>query len=158
MVNYQSAEGHYPSAAITNKDGKPLLSWRVAILPYLEDFDGRGLGDLHKTFHLDESWDSPHNKQLLGEMPAVFASPADRSGKATTTPYRVFVEREEEVPVLAEKAGAMFRLNRGTEIQEITDGTNNTIMVVESAGSVPWTKPEELSFSTTSLFLRWAAR
>ena len=67
MVNYQSAEGHYPPAAITSKDGKPLLSWRVAILPYLEDFDGHTLGDLHKAFHLDEPWDSPHNKALLGQ-------------------------------------------------------------------------------------------
>jgi hypothetical protein len=142
MVNYQSAEGHYPAAAITSKDGKPLLSWRVAILPYLEDFDGHTMGDLHKSFHLDEPWDSPHNKQLLGEMPAVFVSPPDRSGKATTTSYRVFVEREEA------NAGAvaMFRVNRGTEIQEITDGTNNTIMVVEAAGLVPWTKPEELPY------------
>jgi RNA polymerase sigma factor (sigma-70 family) len=150
MVNYQSAEGHYPAAAITSKDGKPLLSWRVAILPYLEDFDGHTLGDLHKDFHLDEPWDSPHNKQLLDKMPAVFVSPTDRSGKATTTPYRVFVGNVAR-PVQpgvepSVGAGTMFRVNRGTGIQEITDGTNNTIMVVEAAQAVPWTKPEELPY------------
>ncbi len=150
MVNYQSAEGHYPPAAITSKDGKPLLSWRVAILPYFTGGYGHNLGDLHKDFHLDEPWDSPHNKQFLDKMPAVFVSPTDRSGKATTTPYRVFagnVSRPVE-PGVEPSVGAqtMFRVNRGTGIQEITDGTNNTIMVVEAAQAVPWTKPEELPY------------
>ena len=91
MHNYESAEGHFPPAAITGKDGKPLLSWRVAILPYLEDYDGQSRSDLHKTFQLDEPWDSPHNKALLARMPAVFASPGDGNRSPSSTAYRGFV-------------------------------------------------------------------
>ena len=56
-----------PKAAISDKDGRPGLSWRVAILPYL------GQKSLYEKFKLDEPWDSPHNKPLLAEMPEVFA-------------------------------------------------------------------------------------
>ena len=63
MHNYREAHGRFPAPAIQGKDGKPLLSWRVAILPYLEE-DG-----LYQSFKLDEPWDSPHNKPLLERMP-----------------------------------------------------------------------------------------
>jgi RNA polymerase sigma factor (sigma-70 family) len=154
MVNYQSAEGHYPPAAIMSKDGKPLLSWRVAILPYLEGFEA-----LYKEFRLDEAWDSPHNMALLVRMPSVFSSRADHIATPTTTPYRVFVgskESQQEARLMTGvepggmipfEAGTMFRVHRGTELREITDGTNNTILVVEAAQAVPWTKPEELSYA-----------
>jgi hypothetical protein len=56
--NYASAHGGLPSAAINSRDGKRLLSWRVAILPYLEE------GPLYQKFGLDEPWDSTHNKEL----------------------------------------------------------------------------------------------
>ena len=74
MHNYHAANDHLPPAAIKDKAGKPLLSWRVAILPYLEQ------AALYNKFHLDEPWDSPHNKALIASMPAVYAcpEPADR--------------------------------------------------------------------------------
>jgi RNA polymerase sigma factor (sigma-70 family) len=91
LHNYHAAEGHFPPATTTGRDGQPLLSWRVAILPYLQDYDGRSQDDLFKAFHLDEPWDSPHNKALLERMPAVFASSGARSGQPFTTAYRGFV-------------------------------------------------------------------
>jgi hypothetical protein len=57
--NYHESNGSLPPAAITDRNGKPLLSWRVAILPYLES------SPLHSKFHLDEAWDSLHNLSLL---------------------------------------------------------------------------------------------
>ena len=54
--NYLSANNAFPKAAITDKQGKPLLSWRVAILPYIDQ------RDLYNKFKLDKPWDSPHNK------------------------------------------------------------------------------------------------
>jgi RNA polymerase sigma factor (sigma-70 family) len=107
--NYVTAEGHFPPAAITGKDGKPLLSWRVAILPYLEDYDASSREDLFKQFHVDEPWDSPHNKALLAKMPAVFASPSNRDAQAFTTTYRGFVSDE---PQAAAGAG-MGMMMRG---------------------------------------------
>ena len=61
----------FPPAYTTSKDGKPLLSWRVLILPYLEQ------EALYKQFHLDEPWDSPHNRTLIARMPTVYRCPME---------------------------------------------------------------------------------
>src|SRR5262245_56693586 len=66
MHTYHDKHRSFPAAAIYGKDGKALLSWRVALLPYL------GLEALYKEFKLDEPWDSAHNKRLLEKMPAVY--------------------------------------------------------------------------------------
>ncbi|MFL5342322.1 MAG: DUF1559 domain-containing protein [Gemmataceae bacterium] len=129
MHNYHDVHGKFPSAAICDKNGKPLLSWRVAILPYVEQ------DNLYKQFHLDEPWDSDHNKKLLAQMPPVYALPGVNQPGDTTTHYRVFVDN-----------GAGFDLRKGTRIMDITDGTSNTIMIAEAADAVPWSKPEELEF------------
>ena len=83
--NYQEANGSLPPAAITDRNGKPLLCWRVAILPYLES------SPLYSRFHLDEPWDSPHNLALLDPMPMVYACPSDRNRKPGMTGYQVVV-------------------------------------------------------------------
>ena len=66
LHNYHDAHGHFPTD-IRDKDGKPLLSWRVHILPYIEQ------ENLYRQFKLDEPWDSEHNKKLVKSMPKVFA-------------------------------------------------------------------------------------
>ncbi len=126
MHQYLDTNKTFPPAAIYSKDGKPLLSWRVAILPYIEQ------QDLYKEFKLDEPWDSPHNKKLLAKMPKMYAS-IKAGAKAGTTPYRVFAGK-----------GAIFDGKEGSRIQDITDGTSNTVLIVEAADAVPWTKPDEL--------------
>src|SRR5438045_1511259 len=60
--SFHDTYGGMPAAAICDKAGKPLLSWRVAILPWIEE------GALYKQFKLDEPWDSKHNKALLKKM------------------------------------------------------------------------------------------
>ena len=134
LHNYHQANGHFPAAAITGKDGKPLLSWRVEILPFIEDPAGRWNGeDLPKQFHRDEPWDSPHNRTLLSRMPRIYASPRDRSADPTKTVYRGFAG-----------PGAMFEADQGVKLEQVTDGPTRTLMVAEAAEPVPWTKPEEL--------------
>jgi prepilin-type processing-associated H-X9-DG protein len=123
MHNYESANGHFPRAVV-DKDGKRLLSWRVAILPYLEQ------QGLYNRFKLDEPWDSPHNKALLNEMPATFGCPS-RPLQPGLTAYRGF-----------EGEGAFFEKDQDTRIANITDGTSNTIMVVEASEAAPWTSPD----------------
>ena len=76
MLNYEATYQSFPPAAI-EKDGKPLLSWRVAILPFLEE------DALYKQFHLDEPWDSPHNLEVAKKMPSVFQSPDSPSDGKT---------------------------------------------------------------------------
>jgi RNA polymerase sigma factor (sigma-70 family) len=122
--------GKFPPAAIAHPPGKPLLSWRVALLPWLEQ------DRLYKEFHLDEPWDSEHNKKLLDQMPKVFELPGVAMKQRGLTVYQVFVGRD-----------ALFENTRQRRFPaEITDGTSNTILVVEAAEAVPWTKPADIPF------------
>jgi hypothetical protein len=131
MYNYNDANQQLPAQAIFGKDGKPLLSWRVAILPYVDQ------EALYKEFHLDEPWDSEHNKKLIARMPLVYASPVDPEATAKHhTHYLGFVG-----------PGAFFEGKKGLKLPAaFPDGTSNTIMIVEASRSVPWTKPEDIPF------------
>ncbi len=136
MHNYHDTYGNFPPAAVYGKDGKPLLSWRVLLLPYLEQ------DALFKEFHLDEPWDSEHNKKLLEKMPAVFAAPGAAAG-TTDTPYQAFVGKN-----------TVFEGRKGAKVFTISDGTSNTLMFVEAAKPVPWTKPEDITFDDNKLLPR----
>jgi hypothetical protein len=131
MHQYAARFGRTPPHAVYSKDGKPLLSWRVLLLPHLED------SDVFRELHLDEPWDSEHNKKLLPRMPKVYASPADPTSlKTYQTHYLGFVGK-----------GAFFDGKQGLRFPaDFPDGTSNTIFVVEATKSVPWTKPEDLPF------------
>jgi RNA polymerase sigma factor (sigma-70 family) len=83
MHNYYDIYGFLPPAAIYGKNGKPLLSWRVLLLPFFNQ------NHLYKQFHLDEAWDSAHNKKLLAQMPAVYRIPGQKEKNSTL--YQVFV-------------------------------------------------------------------
>ncbi len=132
MWNYESAFGSFRAAATFDKAGKPLLSWRVLILPYLEQ------GDLYNQFHLDEAWDSPHNKPLADKMPRVFQCPSGGLSPGLTT-YEVFVEPH-----------SMFTGKpSGITIKEVTGGSSRTLLVVERSSPVPWTKPGGLSLASS---------
>jgi hypothetical protein len=119
----------FPAQAITSKDGKPLLSWRVAILPYIEQ------EELYKEFKLDEPWDSEHNKKLLAKMPKIYTSPAADLKDNTLTYYKVFVGKD-----------ALFAPNRKTNVAQLPAGTSRTFMVIEGYDPVPWTKPDDVQF------------
>jgi hypothetical protein len=136
MMIYHDTNAKFPAAAVFDKNGKPLLSWRVTILPYLEQ------EKLYKEFHLDEPWDSEHNKKLIDKMPRVYLAPDDGS-KTHLTRYQAFVGK-----------GAFFEGTTGLRIADITDGLSNTIMVVEAPKGVPWTKPEDLAFDDGKLLPR----
>jgi hypothetical protein len=130
MHNYNSMYGRLPAAAICDPNGKPLLSWRVALLPYL------GEQNLYSQFKLDEPWDSPNNIRLLDRMPRVYQMPSDPNAVTHDTFYQVFVGN-----------GAAFEKTRGLSIpQDFPDGTMNVILIVEAGQAVPWTKPDDLPF------------
>jgi RNA polymerase sigma factor (sigma-70 family) len=129
MHAYVESNGRFPAPAIFSADGKPLLSWRVAILPYI------GEKSLHAQFKLDEPWDSPHNKALLEKIPKVFAPIATPPKEPYATFYQGFTGKH-----------AFFEGTRGVKISDISGGTVFTLMVVEAEAAVPWTKPEDLLF------------
>jgi hypothetical protein len=140
VMSYEGAKGDLPTNSYS-PDGKPLLSWRVHILPYL------GENALYQQFKLDEPWDSPTNRRLLDQMPVIFAAPGDRRGAMATTNktyYRGF-----------SSPGAIFeRRKPGQKMgpMNITDGMSRTILFVEAATPVEWTKPDDLDASPAKPF------
>jgi len=129
----------FPAAAIVDKNGKALLSWRVMLLPYVEQ------DSLFRQFKLDEPWDSAHNKKLLPLMPQVYAPTVrGRPPVENATYYQVFAGTGTMFdPKQAQNNGP---LTLGTRIVGVTDGTSNTAMVVEAGYPVPWTKPEDVPY------------
>jgi len=130
MQNNHAAKGSFPPRAIFSKDGKPLLSWRVAILPYLEE------QALYERFHLDEPWDSEHNRQLIETMPQVYSHPGSPElTKQFKTRYLV-----------PQGEATLFNGEKVASFQSITDGTSNTILTVVAAPerAVIWTRPDDL--------------
>jgi hypothetical protein len=131
LHNYADTHGSMPPAAVCDKTGKPMLSWRVLILPFIEQ------NDLYKQFKLDEPWDSENNKKLIAKMPRTYALPMPTTAKANETHYRLFVGN-----------GAAFDYLKGPRLPaDFPDGTSNTIVVVTAKDAVPWTKPDELTFN-----------
>lgn len=128
LHNYHDTFGHFPGNFV-DKDGKPLLSWRVAILPFMEQ------SELYNEFKLDEPWDSPHNKPLLDKIPPFYHCPSQSYPDPTLTNYQGF-----------EGKGTFFEKGMKVGIASFTDGTSNTVAVVESQEGTPWTKPADLPF------------
>jgi hypothetical protein len=136
VMNFESAMGRFPFPGI-GKNGAPLgkgnnnpnLSWRVAILPYIEQ------AQLYNQFKLDESWDSEHNKALIPKMPKIFAPVNGVTAEKGHTFYQIFTGREAMQP------GMLFP-------GSFPDGTSNTLMIVESGDAVPWTRPEDMLYDS----------
>lgn len=141
----------------------PKLSWRVAILPFLasaeserrfkQDFFEKKeefldkkhdphLG-LYYQFKLDESWDSPHNRQLISKMPSVFQPVSAQKPRRQGETYLQFVTGP----------GTLYPTSNSTPDypRSFFDGTSNTVMIVEAAESVPWTKPADFAIDVSNI-------
>jgi Protein of unknown function (DUF1559)/Domain of unknown function (DUF4190) len=155
MHSYHANNGRFPPAVVYDGQGKPLYSWRVLLLPYVEE------DQLYNQFHLDEPWDSPHNRQLLARMPKVYAPPG---GVATKEPYSTFYQvfdgpgsvfdsDTKRFPLVPFPAGprpdTTFASGKTSRMTTVTDGTSNTFLVVEAGEAVPWSKPADLSCDPT---------
>jgi Protein of unknown function (DUF1559) len=135
MTAYEAKNGHFPPPAMKTRDGKPGLSWRVAILPQL------GRDDLYKQFKIDQPWNDPENMRLAGQIPYEFLPPNMTAGQ--NTHLRLFVGK-----------GAMFEFGKktvsgvpkGPDEIGVTDGLSNTILIVEATQAVLWIQPDELLF------------
>jgi hypothetical protein len=122
LVAHAERTGSLP-AIIRGEQGKPLLSWRVALLPEL------GHGELYRQFRLTEAWDSPHNKQLLAQIPPELQSPERFD---TKTNYLGLAD-----------SGQAFAAARGNSLGSMEDGPENTVVLIEAGDqrAVEWTAP-----------------
>jgi hypothetical protein len=130
LHNYHDVYTHFPAVANFDKNGRPLLSWRVHILPFVNQ------DALYKQFHLDEPWDSEHNKKLIERMPDVYRCPNMKRKLVGKTTYLAPVGDS-----------LMFTGTKdGVQMKEISDGTSNTIFIVDADDdhAVTWTKPDDL--------------
>jgi len=137
MHNHHDTFRRFPladNAKYFDAQGRPHLSWRVHLLPFLQQ------EPLYKQFKLDEPWDSPHNSALLVHMPAAFRDPQDAADSTSTR----FVTLTGPNTPFADKPGP--------RLPDLRDGTVHTILVLIAGRdkAVPWTKPEDLPFDPQS--------
>lgn len=127
MERYREKNGTYPPAALYDKDGRPVLSWRVALLPYL------GEEALYKEFHLDEPWDSLHNKKLIKNLP-----------KCLTTARQWRSPRGKTSDLVFTGENTVFDGAKGLKKDEISPKTI-LVMQATTAQAVYWTKPADIA-------------
>jgi type II secretory pathway pseudopilin PulG len=134
LHNYHDSFGSFPPAVVTDADGKPLYSGRVLLLPFLEQ------QNVYQQFDLTQPWDSPQNlaiSQAIGQDWKVFRDPSSPNPPLGQTDY-LFVTG----------TGTVFEAGKTTKLMDITDGTSNTMVIVERRGSgVNWAQPQDLDMS-----------
>lgn len=150
MLNYSVGANGFPTNSY-DAAGKPLLSWRVHILPQM------GEQALYNQFRLDEPWDSPANRALLSRMPKVYGTADESLARVplgTKTYYRgfsmpgaVMEPKPGNPPGQINFPGLPAPKPRGPNFVDIKDGSSNTFLVVEAGEAVEWTKPDDLAWT-----------
>ena len=134
MHGYLDKFDTFAARVVEGKAKKPLLSWRVSLLPFVNE------QELYDRFHLDEPWDSPHNAKLIPQIPNAY-----RSGRSALD------ESGNTVFMLPVGMGTAFALPTGPKVKDFSDGLANTVLAVEAAedSAVVWTKPEDLPYDAS---------
>lgn len=124
MLNYNEVYGTFPPAYLADENGRPMHSWRVLLLPFMEQ------EDLYEQYNFDEPWDGPSNSLLAAQIPAVYRCPS------------AMLAADETHYVVVDGPGYIFEGDGACEIEDIVDGTSNTILIVEAPdNSVNWMQP-----------------
>ncbi len=132
MHNYHDQHGHFlPSAVLGKPNGGPPVSWRVLLTPFL------GREDIFKNYRFDEHWNSEHNARVTADMPRVFRHPLSNS--STSTCYFGVVSSDASQPTLFGPPTVRLR--------DVTDGTSNTLAIVEAKREMHWAYPGDLKFT-----------
>ena len=149
--NYESAYGRFPPAAVIGPDGKPWHSWRVLLLPFLEEME------LYKKYDFSQPWDSPKNLAVAEKMPPVFRDPAREGPLDTLTDYAAITGEaaifQPGVVTMtsADDFPACLKTAKKVGFASVTDGLSRTILfaTVDPARKIPWTKPEDIVLDDT---------
>ncbi|MEZ6115056.1 MAG: DUF1559 domain-containing protein [Pirellulaceae bacterium] len=132
IFNYESANGHLPPAYTVDENGRPLHSWRVLILPYMEEFA------MYEQLDLTKPWDDPVNLAVTqGNMPDFFRCPSDAQVAGVDyTNYMVVVDANSAFPPGGKEV----------KVGQIRDGISRTLGVIETAGpGVFWAEPTDVT-------------
>ena len=130
LHNYHDVYDSFPPAYVADENGKPIYSWRVLLLPFVDR------DPLYQTYDLSQPWDSPENLALLKEMPPVYTCPARESyyDKSGNTYYRAILGQ-----------GTAWPGQSSSKISDFKDGAEVTIMVIEADAGIPWTAPQDFT-------------
>ncbi|MBA3480519.1 MAG: DUF1559 domain-containing protein, partial [Pirellulales bacterium] len=140
LSNYESAHGAYPPPFVADADGKPMHSWRVLILPYMEH------QSLYAAYNFDEPWDGPNNRKLWDQMPDVYSCPGVDQARRRGVLSRDEAPEHTSHYVAVVDRSTIWNVDRPTSYSAISDGPSNTILLVEySGGRLPWTAPVDLT-------------
>lgn len=149
--NYCDSHNAFPPAVVIGPDGKPWHSWRVLLLPYLEE------GELYRAYDFSEPWNSPKNRAVAEKMPAVFADPGRPGPAGGLTGFAALVGDHTIFPAdlvrMKDVDDFPACLAHGEKISfpQVTDGTSSTILfaTVDPERKIPWTKPEDIVLDDT---------
>jgi hypothetical protein len=138
VANYHDTYGSYPPAVTYDAGGHPAHSWRILVLPFLEQ------RKLYNAYSFAEPWDGPNNSKLATRMPTLFAFDGTyESGKSTFTNF-----------VAITGAETLWPPGTGMIQSNIGDGSSNTIQFAEYNGpAIHWMSPMDLEFGTMSFLL-----
>ncbi len=129
VATYNDMHGSLPPPFIADANGKPMHSWRVLLLPFLEQ------KQLYNKYDFSEPWNGPNNRKLASQIPHVYRCPCEPQ-TGTTTSY-----------VVVTGNGTAFPTNGQLKYSDIGDGSAFTILIVEIANSdINWMEPRDLTF------------
>ena len=132
LQNYADVYKSFPPAYVTDARGTRMHSWRVLILPFMEQ------KPLYEMYDFNEPWNGPHNRRLANMMPPIYRCPSDDLARRGETSYAAI-----------DGPGTVFSGSKGSTFTDIKDGTSNTVAVVEAAGAgIDWMEPRDLPFSS----------
>jgi Protein of unknown function (DUF1559) len=134
LHNYHYTFGTLPPAYVVDESGKPIHSWRVLILPYVEQ------KALYDQYDFGEPWNGPNNIMLLNQMPDIFRVASERPSSCFTN-VLAFTGRQTAFPG-----------SRALSFADLQDGTENTALLGEIANSkIVWLEPRDFDLDTGPL-------
>jgi prepilin-type processing-associated H-X9-DG protein len=139
LHNFHDANKHFPAIVDPDNPQQPPCSWRVQVLPYVEE------NARFQQYDPSQPWNGPNNRMLEDPMPTTYRCPSNPDAAGLDTDYLAVVGPK-----------AVFRDVGSTSFRNITDGTSNTIMLAESHTSgIHWMEPrdmktDDLSFGVNS--------
>jgi hypothetical protein len=131
VANYESAESRFPPPFVAGEDGRSMHSWRILLLPYIEQHD------VYKAYDQSQPWDGSINAPLAGRMPRMYAHHGDYKPGSTITNYLVVVG-----------SNTVWNPDKRVSAKDIKDGSATTLLIPENRGlNVHWMEPRDFDFA-----------